>query len=98
MKIAVNAEGKMGISSHEEDGDRCDYISASRRTPRVNRRQRRRTLAADMKAFLDCIPCVVRQSLEAARLATADERIHEQVLREVLQATSQFDFSQPPPI
>lgn len=51
-----------------------------------------------MKAFLDCIPCVVRQSLEAARLATADERIHEQVLREVLQATSQFDFSQPPPI
>ncbi len=51
-----------------------------------------------MKAFLDCIPCVVRQSLEAARLATADERIHEQVLREVLQVTSQFDFAQPPPV
>lgn len=50
-----------------------------------------------MKTFFDCIPCLIRQSLDSVRLVTPDERIHEQILREVLQATSQMDLNQPPP-
>nr|AGF93047.1 uncharacterized conserved protein UCP006593 [uncultured organism] len=37
-----------------------------------------------MKAYLDCIPCFVRQSLEAARMATDDEDVHKEVLDKVL--------------
>ena len=49
-----------------------------------------------MKTFFDCIPCLIRQSLDSARLVTSDETIQEQVLRETLRATSQMDLSQPP--
>lgn len=49
-----------------------------------------------MKTFFDCIPCLIRQSLASVRLVTPDEGIHEQVLREVLQATSGMDLEQPP--
>ncbi|MDY6913165.1 MAG: ARMT1-like domain-containing protein [Planctomycetota bacterium] len=50
-----------------------------------------------MKTFLDCIPCFVRQALDAARLATDDQAIHEQILREVLRKILELDFSQSPP-
>ena len=45
-----------------------------------------------MKTYLECIPCFVRQGLDAARLATDDERIHEQVIREVLRLGAPLDF------
>ena len=51
-----------------------------------------------MRIFLDCIPCFVRQALDAARLATDDMQIHEQVLREVLVLAKDLDMSQSPPI
>jgi len=51
-----------------------------------------------MKTSLDCIPCFVRQSLNVMRLATTDEKAHEQMLREVLHRTSQMDLTQPPPV
>lgn len=50
-----------------------------------------------MKIFLDCIPCFVRQALDSARLATDDEEIHEQVVREVLRLAADLDMSQSPP-
>lgn len=50
-----------------------------------------------MKIFLDCIPCFVRQALDAARLATGNEQIHEQVIREVLVLAKDIDMSQSPP-
>jgi len=50
-----------------------------------------------MRIFLDCIPCFVRQALDSARLATDDEQIHEQVVREVLRLTADLDMSQSPP-
>jgi uncharacterized protein with ATP-grasp and redox domains len=50
-----------------------------------------------MKSSLECIPCFVSQGLNVARLATADERVHEQVLREVLRRASRADLTQPPP-
>jgi len=50
-----------------------------------------------MRIFLDCIPCFVRQALDSARLATDDEQIHEQVVREVLRLAAGLDMSQSPP-
>jgi len=49
-----------------------------------------------MNTFLDCIPCLIRQSLDSVRLATSDSRIQEQILREVLEEISRMDLDQPP--
>ncbi len=51
-----------------------------------------------MKTTYDCIPCFIRQSLDAVRLATSDEKIHEQVLRGVLAAASKMNMDQSPPV
>ncbi|RLB79125.1 MAG: hypothetical protein DRH24_13305 [Deltaproteobacteria bacterium] len=50
-----------------------------------------------MQIFLDCIPCFVRQALDAARLATDDEQIHQEVVRGVLRLAADLDMSQSPP-
>ena len=50
-----------------------------------------------MKTFFDCIPCVVRQTLDSVRLLTDDEAIHERVLRDVLRAAAEMDLRQTPP-
>jgi len=50
-----------------------------------------------MKTFLDCIPCIVRQTLDSVRLVTSNEAVHERVLREVLRATAEMDLQQSPP-
>jgi uncharacterized protein with ATP-grasp and redox domains len=50
-----------------------------------------------MRTYLDCIACIIRQSLDAVRLITDDETVHEQVLREVLRVTSTADLLQTPP-
>jgi uncharacterized protein with ATP-grasp and redox domains len=50
-----------------------------------------------MRIFLDCIPCFIRQALDSARLATDDEQIHEQVVREVLRLAADLDMNQSPP-
>lgn len=34
-----------------------------------------------MRTYPDCLPCIMRQALEAAHHATDDEKIHEEVLR-----------------
>ncbi|MBN1440254.1 MAG: DUF89 family protein [Anaerolineales bacterium] len=51
-----------------------------------------------MKTNLECIPCLVRQALDAARLTTADAAVHERILREVLRWTSAMDLALPPPL
>jgi uncharacterized protein with ATP-grasp and redox domains len=51
-----------------------------------------------MKTTYDCIPCFIRQALDAVRLATSDEKIHEQVLRGVLAAASKMNMNQSPPV
>jgi uncharacterized protein with ATP-grasp and redox domains len=51
-----------------------------------------------MKTSLDCIPCLVRQALEMARMVTDDTGIHEQVLRNVLNRAANMDMHQPPPV
>lgn len=51
-----------------------------------------------MKSSLDCIPCFLRQALEAARLASSSSAVHEQVLREVLRWTAEMDVEHPAPV
>ena len=51
-----------------------------------------------MKTHLDCVPCIIRQSLDSARLLTDNEEIHEQILREVLEAAARMDLEQSPPV
>jgi damage-control phosphatase, subfamily I len=50
-----------------------------------------------MNTSLDCIPCILRQALEAARLVTKDPLVHEQVMREVLRWAEEMDLNQSPP-
>jgi damage-control phosphatase, subfamily I len=50
-----------------------------------------------MNTYLDCVPCFLRQTLEAARGATDDVRIHEQIVRDVLRMTAELDLDQSPP-
>ena len=51
-----------------------------------------------MKSSLDCIPCFVRQALEASRFISDDPAVHEQVVREVLRMTAEMDLNQSPPL
>ncbi len=50
-----------------------------------------------MKTYLECIPCFIKQSLEAARMATDDEKIHAEVLREVMKHLQTISFNDSPP-
>jgi uncharacterized protein with ATP-grasp and redox domains len=50
-----------------------------------------------MKTALDCVPCILRQSLEAARMVSTDPVMHEQTLRSVLQWAGEMDLDQSPP-
>ncbi len=50
-----------------------------------------------MKTYLDCYPCLVRQALESARLAGADERTQELVLDEVLRTLADLEATRTPP-
>jgi uncharacterized protein with ATP-grasp and redox domains len=51
-----------------------------------------------MKTHLDCIPCLVRQALDAVRLITDDVAVHKRLLREVLHWAGEMDMDLPPPI
>ena len=50
-----------------------------------------------MNTALDCIPCLLRQTLEAARIVSNDPAVHEQMVRDVLRWTSEMDLSLSPP-
>jgi uncharacterized protein with ATP-grasp and redox domains len=50
-----------------------------------------------MRLFYDCIPCLLRQSLDSIRLITRDEAVHEQVLRATLQTAAAMDLRESPP-
>ncbi len=48
-----------------------------------------------MNTYLDCVPCFLRQSLEAARGITEDVHVHERIVRDVLRMTAELDLDQP---
>lgn len=51
-----------------------------------------------MKTYNDCIPCLVRQALGAARLVTDNEDKHSRVLKQVLADMAAMDMKQSPPM
>jgi uncharacterized protein with ATP-grasp and redox domains len=51
-----------------------------------------------MKPALECIPCLLRQTLEAARAASPDPIVHERLMREVLSSLVEGDLRQSPPL
>lgn len=51
-----------------------------------------------MRTYLDCIPCFLQQTLGAVRRLTDDERVHAELMREVLAAATELDHRQPPPV
>ena len=52
----------------------------------------------NMKTMLECIPCFLSQSLEAARMASEDIIVHQQVMQEVMGFLQTVDFTQSPPM
>lgn len=50
-----------------------------------------------MKTALDCLPCLVRQALDVARLASPDPAVHEGAVRDLMRWASRMDFHHPPP-
>lgn len=43
-----------------------------------------------MKIFLDCLPCMLRQVLESAHMATDDETVHERIMDEAVEVLSEY--------
>ena len=50
-----------------------------------------------MRVYLDCIPCFLRQALEAVRLASQDLSIQEKAIRVILQKLSKISWNTSPP-
>jgi len=50
-----------------------------------------------VRTYFDCIPCFLRQTLDALRRVTGDEAVQEKVLRSVLRAAGEMDLGQSPP-
>ncbi len=46
-----------------------------------------------MKLHLECIPCYIRQALEAVQMATDDKKLHERILKKCLIIASKFNTS-----
>lgn len=51
-----------------------------------------------MRTHFDCIPCFIRQALDAVRMVISDEAIQEEVLREILGLVSGMDLNVSPPV
>ncbi len=50
-----------------------------------------------MKTYLDCFPCVLRQSLDAVRVATSDPAVQRRVLDEVMRLLTELELDVSPP-
>ena len=50
-----------------------------------------------MKTSLDCIPCILRQALDAARLVSTNPAVHEQIIHDTLLWVGKMDLNQTPP-
>jgi len=51
-----------------------------------------------MRSYFDCVPCAIRQALDAARMTTDDEAIHDRVVREALRMALEMDYNESPPV
>jgi len=51
-----------------------------------------------MRMYNDCLPCISRGGLDAARLATSDEQLQLKIVRKVLKELCTLDLVSPPPL
>ena len=51
-----------------------------------------------MKTSLDCLPCFVRQTLDAARMVSTDPAFHESFLREILARITEMSLDTAPAV
>jgi len=51
-----------------------------------------------MHTQLDCIPCLLRQALEAIRRLTDDEEAHVRLMRDLVRHLGDLDMTRPPPV
>ncbi|MCD6310784.1 MAG: DUF89 family protein [Candidatus Eremiobacteraeota bacterium] len=49
-----------------------------------------------MKIFLDCLPCFVRQALDASRMASDDPGVQEVLIRKAILLLADIDYSKTP--
>ncbi|MBD3237765.1 MAG: DUF89 family protein [Candidatus Eisenbacteria bacterium] len=50
-----------------------------------------------MRTYFECVPCFLRQALEAARIVSDDATLHERMLRETLRMAAEMPFDRSPP-
>jgi len=50
-----------------------------------------------MRVYLECIPCFLRQALQAVCLATKDKAMQEKIMREILQMLHEISWNTSPP-
>ncbi|HRU06286.1 MAG TPA: ARMT1-like domain-containing protein [Candidatus Brocadiia bacterium] len=50
-----------------------------------------------MKTCFDCVPCLIRQMVDTARLCTSDDAVIEDALRQCLAEMARMDLGQSPP-
>ncbi len=51
-----------------------------------------------MRSSLECLPCFLRQALEAGRNISVDEAVLEKALKRILRETSEFELTLSPPV
>ncbi len=51
-----------------------------------------------MITSLECVPCLIRQAIDASRFSSSDYEFQERVLRDILKKISESDFSLTPPV
>jgi uncharacterized protein with ATP-grasp and redox domains len=51
-----------------------------------------------LKTYFECLPCMMRQAVEAARHALKDETLQEEALRLFMEACAKADLSRPTPV
>lgn len=51
-----------------------------------------------MRIYNDCLPCILRGALDAARLATDDEAVHRKILEKTMEKLSLAQLHDPPPL
>ena len=50
-----------------------------------------------MRTYLECMPCFIKQSLEAARMATDDEEVQTKVIKKVMEHLQDISLTSSPP-
>ena len=50
-----------------------------------------------MKTHFDCLPCIMKQTVDAARFVTNDNRLQEKIIRKVMSELVSYNFDEPPP-